>query len=198
MTRTININLGGLLFHIDDKAFSLLNAYLLAIEKQLLYDPSRKEIMTDVESRIAELFCERKNRESEVILIEDVNAVITIMGEPDSFGTYQANNDNIGYKTASSKQRRLYRNPDERVLGGVCSGLAAYFDTEVWIFRVLFVIFTFFFLTSVLVYVVLWIVVPEANTPEQRLEMRGEPVNIENLKRSVKDEFEKVKQKMNL
>jgi phage shock protein PspC (stress-responsive transcriptional regulator) len=197
MTRTININLGGFLFHIDDNAFSLLNAYLTAIEKQLNGDPSKKEIMTDVEARIAELFNERKNRENEVIMIEDVNAVISVLGEPDSFGNY---NEPTGteYKYADKATKRLYRNPDERVLGGVCSGLAAYFDSEVWIFRVLFVVFSFFFLTSVLVYLILWIVVPEALTLEQKLEMRGRPVTIDNLKQTVKEEFEKVKAKMNL
>lgn len=197
MTRTININLGGLLFHVDDNAFSLLNAYLTAIEKQLNGDPSKKEIMADIEARIAELFNERKNRETDVILIEDVNAVISIMGEPDSFGTYHETSDS-SFKYSDKAPKRLYRNPDERVLGGVCSGLAAYFDTEVWIFRVLFVIFSFFFFTSVIVYLVLWIVVPEAITPEQKLEMRGRPVTIDNLKQTVKEEFEKVKAKMNL
>jgi phage shock protein PspC (stress-responsive transcriptional regulator) len=198
MTRTININLGGLLFHMDDKAYSLLNSYLLTIEKQLHNDPSRKEIMADVESRIAELFNERKHRDSEVITLEDVNAVISVMGEPDSFGSYQEPTVGSGYKSQAIHQKRLYRDPDERVLGGVCSGLSAYFDIEVWIFRVLFIIFTFFFLSSIVVYGILWIVVPEANTPEQKLETRGEPVTIENLKRTVKEEFEKVKRNLNL
>jgi phage shock protein PspC (stress-responsive transcriptional regulator) len=197
MTRTININLGGFLFHVDDNAFSLLNAYLSAIEKQLIGEPSKKEIMTDVEARIAELFNERKNRENEVIMIEDVNAVISILGEPDSFGTYHEPSE-TRFNYADKAPKRLYRNPDERVLGGVCSGLAAYFDSEVWIFRVLFVVFSFFFFTSVIVYLVLWIVVPEAITPEQKLEMRGRPVTIDNLKQTVKDEFEKVRSKIKI
>jgi phage shock protein PspC (stress-responsive transcriptional regulator) len=198
MTKTININLGGFLFHMDDKAYSLLNSYLLAIEKQLFYDPSRKEIITDVEQRIAELFNERKNRDNQVITLEDVNTVITVIGEPGTFGTYQEPSVDPGYNYHSSRSRRLYRDTDQRVLGGVCSGLSVYFDTEVWIFRVLFIVFALFFFSSVLVYGILWIVLPEAITPEQKLEMRGEPVNIENLKRTVKEEFEKVRRSFNI
>jgi len=198
MTKTISINLGGLLFHIDDLAFQHLQAYLEAIERQFSNETERKEIMQDIDSRISELFSERINREKEVVSAAVVEAVIGIMGEPLDFAPSNETSYSE-HKNENSKRgihKRMYRDPDERVLGGVCAGLAAYFNSESWLFRILFIAFSFFFLSGALIYLALWIIIPEANTTAQKMEMRGEPITIENIKNTVISEFERVKQRI--
>ncbi len=200
MTQTISINLGGLLFHIDDEAYKMLKTYLQAIEKQFYDEKEKKGIMQDIEARLSELFAERINRQKDLIRVDDVNAIISIMGEPHDFVD---DDDNAQKKTDNDYNRgraskRMYRDPDDRVLGGVCSGLGAYFNTDPWIFRVLFIVFGVLFFAGIIIYFILWIAIPEATTSAQKLEMRGEPINVENIKNTVKNEFENVKRKMNL
>ena len=97
-----------------------------------------------------------------------------------------------------SGYRRMYRDPDNRILGGVCSGMAAYWGTDSLIVRIIFAVATLIFLSGAVIYLILWIVLPEAKTTAQKLEMRGEPVNISNIGKAVKKEFENIKKKMNL
>lgn len=199
MTQTISINLGGLLFHIDDEAYEILKGYLQAIERQFRDEKDKKDIIQDIESRLSELFNERINRQKDLIRVSDVNAVIAIMGEPQDFVDDEEpqNADSSNSKKAKAS-KRMYRDPDDRILGGVCSGLGAYFNTDPWIFRALFIVFSIFFLTGIIIYLILWIAIPEALTSAQKLEMRGEPITVENIKNTVKSEFENVKRKMNL
>lgn len=200
MTQTISINLGGLLFHIDDEAYEVLKSYLQAIERQFVEEKDKKDIMLDIESRLSELFSERIDRQKDLIRVDDVNAVITIMGEPHDFVEDEEQSEsshNTSYQREKAS-KRMYRDTDNRILGGVCSGLGAYFNTDPWIFRVLFIVFAIFFLSGFIIYLILWIAIPEALTSAQKLEMRGEPITVENIKNTVKKEFENVKRKMNL
>ena len=148
MTKTISINLGGVLFQIDDKAFRLLQNYLNAIERRFPNPKEREEIMDDIEQRLSELFKERLSPSKTLINVDDVNQVILVMGEPDAFvsGSEYSNSSTSG-TNFDTVTKRLYRNPDDRMLGGVCSGLGAYFDTAPWLFRGLFMAFTIFFLS---------------------------------------------------
>ncbi len=200
MTQTISINLGGLLFHIDDEAYKILKSYLQAIERQFFDEKEKRSIMQDIESRLSELFAERINRQKDLIRVDDIKAIITVMGEPHDFvddaDDPQKNKGSNYYKERTSK--RMYRNPDDRVLGGVCSGLGAYFGTDTWVFRVIFIVFGVFFFAGIIIYLILWIAIPEAITSAQKLEMRGKPITVENIKNTVKDEFENVKRKINL
>jgi len=200
MTQTISINLGGLLFHIDDEAYEILKSYLQAIERQFNDEKEKKDIILDIESRLAELFAERIDRQKDLIRVADVNTVISIMGEPHDFvenEEEQTKEANPNFRTARPS-KRMYRDPDDRILGGVCSGFGAYFHTDPWIFRALFIVFGVFFLMGFVIYLILWIAIPEATTSAQKLEMRGEPITVENIKNTVKKEFENVKQRMNL
>ncbi|MDA3891606.1 MAG: PspC domain-containing protein [Salinivirgaceae bacterium] len=200
MTQTISINLGGLLFHIDDEAYEILKSYLQAIERQFNDEKEKKDIILDIEARLSELFAERINRQKDLIRVDDVNAVISIMGEPHDFiEDAEEGPKATGSNYRSSKtSKRMYRDPDNRMLGGVCSGLGAYFRTDPWIFRALFIVFAIFFLSGFIIYLILWVAIPEAITSAQKLEMRGEPITVENIKNTVKNEFENVKRKMNL
>ncbi|MCK9206905.1 MAG: PspC domain-containing protein [Salinivirgaceae bacterium] len=199
MTKTLSVQLGGLLFQIDEQALAYLEDYINAIEKQFLEEEGCAEIMQDIENRMAELLTEKMDRHRDFIGTKDVDYLIGILGQPNDFSPIndvpEGDDQMSGVKKTISK--RLYRDPDHRLLGGVCSGLAAYFDSDPWIFRVIFIGISFFFLTGLLVYAIIWLVVPEAVTSTQKLEMKGEPVTIESIKNAVKEEFEQVKQRMN-
>jgi phage shock protein PspC (stress-responsive transcriptional regulator) len=200
MKTTVTINLGGFIFHIDDDAYEILHSYLIAIERQFANESDQKEILSDIESRLAELFTEKLGNKKDVISKEDVAKVFSKMGEPQDFSTDDEPTNQSTRKNMSTYQttKRLYRDPDDRVLGGVCSGLGAYFNSDPLLFRILFIIIFFGFGSGLLIYIILWIAVPEAATTAQKLEMRGEPITIDNIKKAVREEFENVKKNMKL
>ena len=212
MKTTITINLGGIVFHIDDDAYEILHTYLIAIERQFTNDEDRKEIMSDIEARLSELFTETLGEKRDVIMKDDVSSVVGIMGEPKDFMDDEEKNGTAdpsgkeSKRTCSSGRRermnynttkKLYRDQDNRILGGVCSGLGAYLNTNTIIIRIIFILLAFPGMGSgIIIYLILWIVISEATTTAQKLEMRGEPITLENIKKAVRDEFENVKRNM--
>ena len=193
MKITVNINLGGYAFNVDEDAYERLRQYMKTLEKEFSGESSAAEIMTDIEGRIAELFKMRLNSYKQVITMKDVEEVMAILGTPEAIsgsGTTE--------ERPPRSQRRIYRDPDRRIIGGVCAGLGAYFNWDPIIWRVLFGALVIAGGFGIALYLILWIVLPEAKTTAQKLEMRGDPVTIENIKDSVKEEFETVKKKMNL
>jgi phage shock protein PspC (stress-responsive transcriptional regulator) len=203
MKTTITINLGGIVFHIDDDAYEMLHTYLIAIEKQFASKEEHLEVMPDIEARLSELFTETLNKKRDVIMKDDVSKVIEIMGEPEEFRDDESE-DNFNNSGKESKRRssynrtskKLFRDPDNRILGGICSGLGAYFNVDPIVFRIIFILIALGMGSGVIIYVILWIVIPEAMTTAQKLEMRGEPITIENIKKAVREEFDNVKKKM--
>jgi len=194
MKKAIKINLSGLIFHIDDDAYEKLKAYLDTISRHFSNKEESKEIIDDIEARIAELFQERISDETQVITVTIVNEVIDIMGNPEDIadsGEETAGQSSF-HETYSGK-KRLYRDPENSVIGGVCGGMAAYFSVDPVIFRLLFVIFFFAGGASILVYIILWIVLPKAESAAQKLEMRGEKVNVSNLEKKIREEYDNVK-----
>jgi phage shock protein PspC (stress-responsive transcriptional regulator) len=194
MKKAIKINLSGLIFHIDDDAYEKLKTYLDTISRHFSNKQESKEIIDDIESRIAELFQERITEENQVITLSIVNEVIDIMGNPEDIA--DSGEEAEGQRTfheVYSGSRRLYRDPENSVIGGVCGGLSAYFSVDSVIFRLLFVIFFFAGGASILVYAILWIVLPKAETAAQKLEMRGEKVNVSNIEKKVREEYDNVK-----
>ena len=204
MKTTITINLGGIVFHIDDDAYEMLNTYLIAIEKQFVDAEERKEVLTDIEARLSELFKETLGEKRDVIMKDDVSKIIEIMGEPEDFcddDTIQDKSDSTKEENSKRKkfykaEKRLYRDPDNRFLGGVCGGLGAYFNVDPIIFRIIFILIFFGMGSGLIIYIILWIVIPEATTTAQKLEMRGEPITVENIKKAVREEFENVRKNM--
>lgn len=196
MKTTVNINLGGYSFHIDEDAFEKLKRYLDDIADALADEENNKEIIADIESRIAELFRQCLGPSKQVINVADVEKVIAILGSPEDIGG--GNKENQHRSKANTGTRKLYRDSKNRYLGGVCAGLGVYFNVPALVFRLLFVVFVFAGGLGVFAYLLLWLVVPEAKTTSQIIEMEGRPVNIENIIEFVKQEFETVKKKMNL
>jgi phage shock protein PspC (stress-responsive transcriptional regulator) len=199
MKRAISINLGGIVFNIDDDAYRELQAYLTQIESCFSDREESKEIMNDIEVRIAELFNERITSYKKVITSKDVNEIIDVMGRPEQIGeTENESTHKQRERFGPSGYRRMYRDPDNRILGGVCSGISAYWRIDPIILRILFVIAFLGYGTGLIIYIILWVVLPEAKTKAQKLEMMGEKVNVSNIGNAFKEEFNNVKKNMNL
>jgi phage shock protein PspC (stress-responsive transcriptional regulator) len=198
MKKTVTINISGIIFHIDEDAFDKLSNYLATIKSYLANSEGCDEIISDIESRIAEILQSKINEQKQVISIEDINDVISVMGEPEQIGTTNEEEQKEKKSSQETKNRsRLYRDPDNKVLGGVCSGLGAYFNIDpVWI-RVAFVIALIVFGTGILLYIILWIIIPEALTTAEKIEMHGDPVNISNIKSTIHEEIDGFKKRAN-
>lgn len=191
----MTINLAGMVYNIDEDAYAKLKAYLDRIEGYFLNEEDGKDILHDIEARIAEILSVKVTQSRQVVTMQNIDEVITIMGEPNDF----AGEENHQQTDNSYKQsyRRMYRDPDSRIIGGVCSGLGAYWNIDPTLVRIVFIILAIFGFAGVLIYLILWIVLPEATTVAQKLEMRGEPVNVSNISDFIRDEFEHVKKSMN-
>ena len=196
MKITVSINLGGYSFNIDEDAYAELKSYLKKLELHFAGEESSSEILSDIETRMADLFRTKLTSYKQVINIEDVRQVISVLGTPEDIS------DNEGPsardKFSSPGYHRMYRDPDHRVIGGVCSGMGAYWDIDPVIIRVIFVALVLAGGVGALVYLILYIVLPEARTTTQKIEMKGNPVNIHNIKDSVKKEFDTVRKNMKL
>ena len=196
MKITVSINLGGYSFNIDEDAYSELKLYLKNLELHLAGEESYSEILSDIESRMAELFRARLTTYKQVINMFDVKEVIAIMGRPEDFS--EAESSSRKDRFTSPGPHRMYRDPDHRIIGGVCSGIGAYWDIEPWIVRVIFFAIACAGGIGLLIYLILYIVLPEAKSTSQKIEMKGEPVNINNIKEAVKREFDTVRKNMKL
>lgn len=197
MNKTTSINLGGYFFHIDEDAFRKLSNYFDAVRSSLSPD-GREEIINDIESRISELFTEKLGTTKQVIGLKEVDDIITIMGQPEDYKIEEETpkNDFQSNYTSTSSSKKLYRDKENAKLGGVASGIGHYFSIDpLWI-RILFIISPWItFGTSTVIYLILWILIPEAVTTSQKLEMKGEPINISNIEKKVKEGFNEISDK---
>jgi len=196
MEKTFTINLSGTIFYIEEDAYELLKKYLLNLKQYFGNSEEGKEIETDIEARIAELFTEKITAEKTVVTLNWVNHIIEIMGTPESFS--DASVDEQPLQGQQKPKRRLYRDPENRVLAGVCGGMAVYFNMDLAILRIIVALLILVTSgTGLLVYFILWIAVPNATNTAQRLEMRGEAVTVKNIEKFIKDEVNSVKESYN-
>ena len=172
MKKTVNVAIGGRSFILDEDAYNALSSYLDSF-KSGIGQASRSEVMDELEMRIADLFKE-KLMGREVVDIDIVRSVIAQLGMPD----WQAEND-----SEPKAVRRLYRDMDHKMIGGVCSGLSLYLNIDVVIIRILFVIALIFGTAGFWIYIVLCIIAPAAKTATEKCEMRGIPATAENIRR---------------
>jgi len=203
MKKTFTINISGSIFHIDDDAFEKLQRYLHMLNRHFGTATEGQEILQDIEARIAELFLEKTENKAEVVTDAMVDEVIARMGRPEDFSEPSEEEPSAAQPGTAPEgetqvRRRMYRDGDSRVLGGVCSGMAAYFNMDTVIMRVIF--FLLFFLIgpfNLLLYLILWIVVPKAKTTAQRLEMKGKEATVSNIEKSIKEEMNEVGENYN-
>lgn len=192
MNKTININLGGYFFHIDENAYQKLRRYLDAIAKSLSDDPQGKnEIIADIEMRISELLSEKITDARQVVNEQDISDIIKIMGEPEDYAETEEGYTEAGssYQRKQYSSKKLYRDGDDKFVGGVAAGIAHYFDVDVIWIRLAFILFFIGGGFSLLLYIILWILLPEAKTTAEKLQMEGEPVNIDNIEKKIRKEI---------
>jgi phage shock protein PspC (stress-responsive transcriptional regulator) len=177
MDKTININLGGMLFQIDENAFGKLKEYLQSITNKFRNVTGGNETIEDIESRIAEIFLSQKGTAGS-ISSENVDDMIKIIGKPDDFDQSGGESGDHGASFGNpGPRKKMFRNPENSIIGGVCGGIGAYLNSDpVW-FRILFVVFSFIFGTGIFIYLALWITIPSALTDSQKREMYGGPDN---------------------
>lgn len=165
MNKTYNINLGGLVYHIDDNAYELLDKYLNNLRAHFKKEEGGEEIVHDIELRISELFSERLNDRKQVITMSDVEEIIAQVGKLEELTGEKE-------ETVESEEekpiKRLYRDTEHKVFGGVCSGLAAYFDWDVTLVRLMVLLISFFVQGAVLAYIIAWMVIPQAMTASEK------------------------------
>lgn len=220
MNKILNINLGGYAITIDDDAYEYLLSYLESIRKRFSESEGRDEIVHDIETRIGELISQSMGNRT-IVMLPDVEAATEVMGKPEDFGgeSTTGSTANTGSSSGSSNNagsgsggrkgsaatssirtgKRLFRDEEDTVAGGVCSGLSAYFGIHdpLWM-RLIFVLLTFLSTGFwMLAYLLLWILVPPAKSAADRLAMRGEPINVDNIAREIEDSFERLSTRVN-
>ncbi len=201
MNKTVNINLAGIFFHIDENAYLKLQRYLEAIKRSFTDSQGRSEIISDIEARIAELFSERIQNEKQVVGIKLVDEVITIMGQPEDYIVDEEifEDEPVSKKryTSSKPSKKLYRDTDNSYIGGVAAGLSHYLGIDMLWVRIIWIILalgsggTFIF-----IYLIFWALVPEAVTTAEKLTMTGEAVNISNIEKKIKDGIDTIAEKV--
>lgn len=200
MNKTVNINLANTLFHIDDEAYSRLRRYLESIKRSFSGTAGSDEIIADIEARVAELFLEKMENDRQVITQKEVDAVINIMGQPEDYmvdeDIFEDEPRKSQTHTTTRKTKKLYRDMDQKYIGGVCSGLEYYLGFDALWIRIIFILLAVFTGFGLVAYILLWILVPEAATTSQKLDMTGEPINISNIERKVKEGFDDVADKV--
>jgi phage shock protein PspC (stress-responsive transcriptional regulator) len=220
MNKVLNINLGGLPFTIDDAAYHLLENYLQSLHNHFRASEGYEEIMNDIEARLAELMQEGMGKRG-IATLQDVKNAVSVMGKPEDFGaepvdesttaktaknTDGTSRDNRegGKKSSSSTGgtpfqtgKRLFRDDEHKMVGGVCSGLSAYFGIDVVWLRIIWGLLFFFGGSGAVLYFILWAVVPSAKTTADRLAMKGQPIDVNNIAKTVETSFEKFSEKVN-
>jgi phage shock protein PspC (stress-responsive transcriptional regulator) len=182
MKKTINAGIGKRSFVIDEDAYARLDTFLNHFRSRVNV-ADKKEVMEDLEERIAELFSAETSDGRTVVDLALVNKVIAEIGMPDGTDEFASSNAASSASAAAEPKaaKKLFRNPDDKVLGGVCSGLAAYFDTDTVLIRVLFVALLICGTAGFWAYLIFWIVTPVAKTATDRCTMRGLAPTMENL-----------------
>lgn len=268
MKKNISINIGGIIFHIEEDGYERLQSYLSEINSYFKKYDDSTEIINDLEGRIAEIFSSKLDKSKEIITAEDVDDLIKVMGTVSDFEVIE--DDSESFEGASQSQesgskkklyrdtkrkiiggvcsgiahyygvdtlwariiflvmffgflvippasglalvlyiafwialpgndqieedkkvKKLYRNPDDKVISGVSSGLAAYFGVDVAIIRLIFVLSVLFLGSGIIIYLALWFITPEASTMTEKIQMKGDPVTLSNIETSVKKNLQK-------
>ena len=208
MNNITTVNLGGYPFTIDENAHQALELYLETIEAHFSDSEGCDEILDDIEARIAELFSDFLQGKS-IVTLKEYDAMVKVMGRPEDFGAESFDEDEKETQQSSSSQKkkgkyshiktgkRLFRDPDEKVIGGICSGVAAYFGIAdpLWV-RLAFIALALIGGVSVLLYPILWAIVPPAKTAGDKLKMKGEPATVSNIAKTVEEELTELSNKI--
>ena len=197
MNKTISINISGIIFNVNEDAYEVLKQYLEDLYKYFSKTEDGKEVYSDIEGRIAEIFSEIITENNQVITMNDVENVIATLGRVedliDSDEELETEEEPQESKSTKKTKKRLYRDPEDGTIAGVAKGLSYYFGIDAVFIRIILILLFAFGGSGLWIYIVLWIAMPEAKTTIQKLEMRGEPINLSNIEKNIKEEFDNVK-----
>ncbi len=188
MNKTIIININGIVFHIEEDAYEVLRTYMTDVKRHFAYSADSEEIVTDIENRLAEMFNERLATDhKQVVELTDVTYVTGKMGNVDDFDLDDEDD------TSLRAGRKLFRDVDDRILGGVCAGIAHFFHVEPRWMRLLAIVFIFLGGVGLPLYIILWVIMPAALTRTDKMAMKGEPINLQTFKKNFDEEIEGLK-----
>ena len=192
MKKTQTINLGGIIFHINVDAYGQLYAYLTSVKNQFTDMAGQDDIIADIEARIAEILNEKKVK---IITGKHVDGIIAIMGKPEQYGEEDPESESEPItkpeKKAKGVPKRIYRHPDDKIIGGVCGGLGTLVHIDPVIFRILFMVTAFFGGFGALIYLVMWAIVPMAQSTADRLKMSGETITTDSIVKTITAQMDK-------
>ncbi|MDB5121388.1 MAG: PspC protein [Sphingobacteriales bacterium] len=196
MNKTIIININGIVFHIEEDAYDLLRDYMTGVKRHFAYTPDSEEITTDIENRLAEMFTERLAADnSQVITMLYVQEITAQMGSVNEFELEEETDFNPPLNLKSEK--KLFRDMDDRIIGGVCAGIGHYFDIEPRWIRLIAIASVIIGGAGLPLYIVLWIIMPKAVTRADKMAMKGEPINLQSFKKNFDEEVENLKHGFN-
>ena len=181
------VSLNSMVFYVEDDGYIVLKQYISRLERYYADKEGGKEIVEDIQIRFAELLLEKRTFLEQAITLSNIEAVIAVLGYPDSFEPEESGESKQQEPPPHKKRKQLYRDLENAKIAGVCSGLSYYFDIDAWVFRLAFICLSIFSVGFwLLVYVVLWFILPKAKTTQQRYEMKGEALHIEDIEQRVK------------
>lgn len=197
MEKIISITIGKVIFNIEEEAYDKLSGYLEEIRKHFSKEKNGEEIIEDIEISIADKFLDRKQGKDSAVTINDVEKIIAQMGTVKDFdkSTEEEEGEKAKEKTESFRNKKLYRDPNDKIIAGVASGLSAYFGIDTSLMRLAFVVTVFFGGIGIIAYVLLWVIIPKASTTAQKLEMHGDRITLKEIENSLKNGIKKIKKK---
>ena len=192
MNKTIIINMSGIIFHIEEEAYEYLKDYINKIKIHFVSYQDSKEIIADIENRIAEMFSEILLKEvKQVITYSDIENVETRMGKPSEFSVDEEEVEQTEFTEGGN--RKLYRDNDDKIIAGVCAGVSHYFNIDAKWIRIIFALLFVFFGFGIIPYIILWLILPKALTRTEKMEMKGQKINIQTFQKNIEDELSEVK-----
>ncbi len=195
MNKTIDISLAGILFHLDENAYYKLKKYLKSVRHSIQQTEDVDEVMHEIEARIAELLLQKQQNPQQVINEMHIDEVIAVLGQPEDFE--EENQQDFSLNSTKSK-KALFRDMDNSMIAGIAAGIGHYVNFDIALIRLIFVVLLFATHgTFILIYLLLWIVVPKAKTASDKLRMKGESANLDNIVDQVTTD-ETPKKKVNL
>ena len=196
MKKTVTVNIGGIVFHIEETAYEQLQSYLSNIKSYFTLSDGRDEIIQDIETRIAEMFSEKISNSRMVVTDADVEEVMKQLGKPSEVAGADEESSTKENPNQERPDKKLFRDPDDEIIGGVCSGVAHYFGIQPLWLRLFLVFSVIYFGAGILLYIILWIVIPKAKNASEKLAMKGKPINLDSIKETIEEDVNDLKERV--
>lgn len=185
MKKTLTINLNQTVFSLEEDAYQKLDQYLNSVKKYFADNVGKEEIISDIEARAAEKFSQKQGRSKTVINVKDINSFIALMGTVEAISGEEI----VPAAEGKTRLKHLFRDPDNRIIAGVASGIAAFFGVDPTLIRLIFIILIFALGFSIWFYPLLWLIIPTAKTAAEKIEMKGKSVTLANIQAAINSKF---------